>query len=337
MAHFILLFLLLLATSSASADTIRVCTYSLGDGTREEYYDSLRRAEIGLVLQSVNSDILVVQGCTPNLGVLDINAILGNGLAVRNLMAYSFSHGLPVYNAVFYDTNKVRRIDVNNGGLILPKLVDTSEWSQSYRISGHEKVRDINDWPFIVKATGDTLHLLVCQFMEGDWRAPSGYYFQRIEQAVALRRHTDSLPTTHHWIVAGELNIPTSSDLAYTVLTKVVDSLPGHVSDPLNRPGDWKGNPAFADVHTWSLMGRDIMSHSHRVGTLINRYDFLLLSQRLLKEHYVQGSYITYGNDGQHFRDSINRLPNMAVPDSIAQALYHASSHLPVYLDLRFN
>jgi hypothetical protein len=36
------------------------------------------------------------------------------------------------------------------------------------------------------------------------------------------------------------------------------------------------------------------------------------------------------GNDGNHYNDSINRMPNAAVPASVANALHYASDHLPV-------
>jgi hypothetical protein len=44
---------------------------------------------------------------------------------------------------------------------------------------------------------------------------------------------------------------------------------------------------------------------------------------------YIPNSYVPYGNDGNHYNDSINRRPNTAVPDSIADALYYSSDHLP--------
>jgi hypothetical protein len=50
----------------------------------------------------------------------------------------------------------------------------------------------------------------------------------------------------------------------------------------------------------------------------------------------VTGSYTAFGNDAQHFNDSINRMPNLAVDSATAQALHDASDHLPVYLDLVF-
>ena len=51
---------------------------------------------------------------------------------------------------------------------------------------------------------------------------------------------------------------------------------------------------------------------------------------------YVQNSYTAFGNDGLHFNDSINAMPNIAVSPNVAQALHDASDHLPVYLDLLF-
>lgn len=54
-------------------------------------------------------------------------------------------------------------------------------------------------------------------------------------------------------------------------------------------------------------------------------------------EKYVAGSYTVIGNDGWHFNKSINAEPaNSVVSQEVANALYDASEHLPVYLDLNF-
>jgi len=37
-----------------------------------------------------------------------------------------------------------------------------------------------------------------------------------------------------------------------------------------------------------------------------------------------------YGNDGNHYNDSINKPPNTAVPQNVANALHYSSDHLPV-------
>jgi len=49
---------------------------------------------------------------------------------------------------------------------------------------------------------------------------------------------------------------------------------------------------------------------------------------------YLAGSLTAYGNDGFHLNLDINYGLNYSIPDSIADALYYASDHLPVYLDV---
>jgi hypothetical protein len=71
-----------------------------------------------------------------------------------------------------------------------------------------------------------------------------------------------------------------------------------------------------------------------------DRFDFILVSSSILGEtdvNYLENSYTPYGNDGDHLNQSINAGNNSAVPDEIADALYVASDHLPVYLDIVFS
>jgi hypothetical protein len=68
-----------------------------------------------------------------------------------------------------------------------------------------------------------------------------------------------------------------------------------------------------------------------------DRFDFIFADSSLFDGEgldYVPGSYTTYGNDGNHFNDRINSGQNAAVGDQTADALYYASDHLPVYLEL---
>lgn len=72
-------------------------------------------------------------------------------------------------------------------------------------------------------------------------------------------------------------------------------------------------------------------------GGVDDRFDFLLLSPSLM-QRYTAGSYTAFGNDGQHFNNSINAEPaNSIVSQTVANALFDASDHLPVYLDLVFS
>jgi len=72
-----------------------------------------------------------------------------------------------------------------------------------------------------------------------------------------------------------------------------------------------------------------------------DRFDWLLVSAQFLDESsvlkYIEDSYVTYGNDGNHFNDAINSGSNAVVSNDIADALHDASDHLPVYMDLWFD
>ena len=71
-----------------------------------------------------------------------------------------------------------------------------------------------------------------------------------------------------------------------------------------------------------------------------DRFDMILMSQSIMDNGgitYVPGSYTAYGNDGLHFNDSINRPPNNAVGQTIANALHYSSDHLPVFASFTFD
>ena len=68
-----------------------------------------------------------------------------------------------------------------------------------------------------------------------------------------------------------------------------------------------------------------------------DRYDMILVSYRLDQNSeltYMPGSYIVCGNDGKHLNKSINDPENKIISSDIADALYKASDHLPVIIDL---
>ena len=50
----------------------------------------------------------------------------------------------------------------------------------------------------------------------------------------------------------------------------------------------------------------------------------------------LQQTIWAYGNDGNHYNDSINQPPNTAVPQNVANALHYSSDHLPIIALLKF-
>jgi hypothetical protein len=152
---------------------------------------------------------------------------------------------------------------------------------------------------------------------------------RRLAEATTLRNYLNGLPEGTEFVVVGDMNLYTSSEPAYDMLIGEPTNV-GRSYDPINTPGDWNNNGEFAAVHTQSTRGGSY-------GGMDDRFDFILASSTLFDTtafQYIEGSYTPFGNDGNHFNLGINEGENTAVPDSVADALYNASDHLPVFLDL---
>ncbi len=154
---------------------------------------------------------------------------------------------------------------------------------------------------------------------------------ERTSQTSALRTHCNSLATNTPFIITGDLNLYTSSENAWINLTGSSADNDGRVFDPINQSGDWNNNPTFAAIHTQN-------THDDQ-GGLDDRFDFLLISDAVNSTgtiEYQADTYTSFGNDGDHFNSSINYQTNNAVSAALADALYNASDHLPVYAGFSF-
>ena len=162
---------------------------------------------------------------------------------------------------------------------------------------------------------------------------------EREQEATALRNYLNTLNPTEHFFVLGDFNFYDSNEGGFQVLTESQEDNDGQVFDPINRIGNWHNNSSFSDVHTQSTRATDY-EDGGATGGMDDRFDFILVSSPILDAtdlNYLEDSYTPYGNDGNHFNQSINAGNNSAVPDEIADALYVASDHLPVYLEVVFS
>lgn len=290
MKRFLLLLLLLGAVTARAQrfDTVRVCTWNVKNFDAD--LDPTRTAAVESVIRALHLDLIIINGVTSEFEYTALRVPMFMGMQPRAYSA-SFRNGENTHNAIFYDPFKLRHIQRKARPI-------------------HTKFRDINESIFVVLSSRDTLHILGCQLRAGNTKADS---ILRAEETALIRQRTDSVPPRHLFIVMGDLNIYTSAENAYQILTHVNKNRTGHLFDPVSRSGTWHADSAPND-----------------------RFSFVLLSRHLMRTNYIRGSYTTFGNDGRHFNNSINALPNTAVPDSIAQALHVASDRLPVYLDLKF-
>jgi endonuclease/exonuclease/phosphatase family metal-dependent hydrolase len=131
---------------------------------------------------------------------------------------------------------------------------------------------------------------------------------------------------TPNYLVCGDTNIYGSAEGGYQRLTESQADDDGRCFDPLTMPGTWNQS-GYAPYHTQST------------GALNDRFDLFMTSPTLQDGEgmdLVPGGYVAYGNDGQHYNQSVNGGGvNYAVGMDVASALYYASDHLPVMVTLQ--
>jgi hypothetical protein len=241
-----------------------------------------------------------------------VDGFLNNVLNVASsgYAAGVFINGPDTDNAIFFKTISFTFL-VNN-------VISTS-------------LRDINEFILTEKTTGDTIRIYSLHLKAG---TSSSDQQQRLAEVVALRNYTDNLAPNTNYLVLGDFNIYGSTEPAYQQLLN--QSTPGYFIDLFNLVGTWN-NPSFASYHTQSPRTRQFGGGAN--GGMDDRFDMILFSEAVMDSgdiYYLPDSFVNYGNDGDHFNDSINRPPNSAVGQLIANAIHYASDHLPIFAKIKF-
>lgn len=192
--------------------------------------------------------------------------------------------------------------------------------------------RDINEFKLIhINYPGDTLRLFAVHLYPGSGPVNEN---RRAAEIDSLRKFTLSLPLNSLYIAAGDFNITGANEPAYI---KLMQTGNGNFIDLLPpMPGIWD-NPVYAPYHTMSSRVRSFGGGS--TGGLRNRFDLILVSPLISNNgriSYVPNTMTAFGNDGNHYQDSINQRPNTIVPDSIADAIHYSSDHIPQFAVFKF-
>jgi hypothetical protein len=177
-------------------------------------------------------------------------------------------------------------------------------------------------------ATRDTLRIYSVHLKASTGTANE---LSRAAEVDSLRKVTNALPNGSNFTVCGDFNIYGSNEAAYQKLIEITAENNGCFNDPLTMPGIWN-NSIYKAYHTQSTRVRSFGGGA--TGGLDDRFDLMLYSDAVKNPGgitYVTNSLTPYGNDGNHFNDSINKMPNAAVTQEVANALHYSSDHLPVY------
>lgn len=260
------------------------------------------------VLDSLLPDILVVQEIQGDAGFDNFTtAVIGNAMTPA-----PFINGNSSDNALYFNADKFEAIA---------------------NIPVETPLRDISQFVMVHTATHDTLHIFSVHL-----KASPGTANQqaRMIEVDSLRKVTDALNPEANFIVCGDFNIYKESEASYQRLTQP-DGETGYFIDPLPpMPGTWN-NEEYAQYHTQSPRLRSFGGGAS--GGLDDRFDLILFSPSFFSSEeltYVENSTWAVGNDGLHYNDSINSIPNASVSHHMANALHYAADHLPVIASIEF-
>ena len=311
---FFILFSSLTFSSSARIMTYNILNYQ-DDNQREANYID--------ILTEIEPNILIIQEILGNEGFLNFQEDVLDILNPNQWSSANFTNQSAQQDIALYYYHDMFTLLESN-------VVETAQSSGT---------RDVIEWVLNHNSSEVQFNIYGAHFKASSGNSNAQ---QRLEEATILRNHLNQLAESSFFILAGDLNIYSNnseSEPCFEMLIGSQDNNNGQLFDPINRIGHWHNNSSFADVHTQSPRTSSFGGGAN--GGMDDRFDWLLVSAQFLDESsnlkYIENSYVTYGNDGNHFNDAINSGSNSAVSNDIAEALPDASDHLPVYMDLWFD
>ncbi|MDR2979764.1 MAG: T9SS type A sorting domain-containing protein [Bacteroidales bacterium] len=316
--------------SSQASDTIRMMHYNLmyytsqtpSDCTGDEAYLTAKDQNLKTVIHHILPDVLCV--CEMGSQTTFVDRFQNNVLNTDGINFYSscpltnYSGGT-IANMLYYNNQKLG-------------------FHSYFHIS--TSYRDINAYKLYSKSqglsSGDTVFITFLQahLKAGSSSSDESARTMQIERLLSTLEQRDKF---ENFVFSGDFNFYGASEPAYQKLLYYDNTLFAFY-DPANLEGEWHNNSAYTRVHTQSTHTSAESGECFATGGLDDRFDFILVSPFVYYGTYgarsLNESYHALGQDGTRFNRTINTPSNSLVPATVANALYNASDHLPVILDL---
>lgn len=305
---------LLIVTALAAAgpaSALKVATYNILNFQE----DSSRIPYLRTVMDTLDVDVVVVQEMIGQFGVNDFqNEVLNYNYPGKYNQA-PFVQGPNTGNALFY---KASVIDYIAFQIIYTDVRYTSEWT--LRPDGY--------------ASSDAEFRFLSTHLKAG--SSSSDINDREDMCNDIRDHMNGYASGTHFILGGDFNMYTSSEAGYQRLIGSEADNDGRCKDPANLPGYWHDSYTFRHIHSQSP--REDAFGGGASGGMDDRYDIILVSYSMDDGDglsYVDGSYDSWGNDGYRLNGDINDPTNQEVSATVADALYYASDHIPVVIEVQ--
>lgn len=303
----VLLSLLLFSfTLQAETDTLRVASYNLLNFSENNIEERIEHFQT--VLNAIDPDVIICQNIGDSLGMESfLNEILDPEMFDRGEWVAAEGES---NNMIYFKTEKFSASGVVT---LQTDLRDISLYTLSYN--------ENDDVP--------ALHI-ASTYLKGSDSADDRQ--RRLDEVTQLTDYiNDEGLNAEHILFGGTFNFYDADEEGYNHL--LTEDL---FYDPIDMYGDWHDSEEFAITHTQST--RTDRFGGGASGGLDDRFDFILSTHAFDNSeegwYYLEDSYVAFGNDGMHLNGNINDGENMAVSEEIADALYFASDHLPVVMDI---
>ncbi len=302
-----ILFLILLLISNLFSDTnFQVMTYNTLKFPSEN--GTGRLSYFQTVFEASEPDILITQEIENENGADMLLATLNaNGIQYARA-EFTLTDTFYTANMLFYKISKA--------SLTSQDIIETPR-------------RDIAEYVMVID--GNPIRFYSCHLKSSEGTQNEQ---KRLVEITCLRNHLNNLEQGTEFIIVGDMNFYTSSEPAYQKIIADEGNSIGRGQDLSDQVGNWHENYIFREVHSQSTRVNQFGGGVG--GGLDDRFDFIFTSYEINNGsgiEYIDSSLTYFGNDGNHFNQSVNNGTNTAVPDSVADALYYASDHLPVFAD----
>lgn len=328
------------AAGTRQADTLSVMAYNVlnyGDGCQGDI--GKLNSHFKTIVKYTKPDLLScekISAFTPerhkssNFATLICDGVLNAVFRARYAYADPSNESeADNMSVLFYNKEKLVFVKTET---ILARITDFNLYKLYYRDS---KLALTKDTVF--------LYVLVNHTQSGDDSK------QRDKQLTkVMKRIREEFPNLPNLIVMGDFNTRKTGEDGYQAIvnsekasTKMFDP-PFYPDKVLSYPANWTKRPELylRFLTTSTRLSESVPNDCGTGGGAKSWYDHIFISPSLVngsrKMKYIPNSYKTIGNDGKRLGIEVNSKTkrNTAVPNDLAEALFHFSNKYPVSLQL---
>jgi len=280
-----------------------------------------------MVLTPLQPDVLTLEEIETQVSVDSFRTAILNRINPVEWAAAPYVVGNDSNNELFYRTTKFQLL---GSWSFYPNQPTNSRLCDVYRMK-----------PVGYASAAVEVRFYVVHLKSGNTTSDNA---ARVVETTTIRDSMNHMPAGTHAILVGDFNIENNSSTQG--LQKLVQSQSNNTGrlvdllNPTNVSQSWTYNSAFANVHSLCpclTPGVDCPSRFAGDG-MRDRFDFFMPTLNLHDAaglELLTATYVTVGNDGQHFEKNLSASPAIPEGRPYANLLQHASEHVPIRIDLQ--